>query len=795
MSAVQKIELEILYEISRIANSTLDLKGRLDAIVSTTVSRLGRDACSVFLLDKDGTTLVLEATLGLNPAAVGKASFNVGEGVTGWVARHRKPLALGDAVADPRFKFLPETGVERFRSMLSAPILDGDNFIGVINLHTVEPWTYPPEEIMLVSTIANEVAGMIRAAQLYEDISRRFKELTVLDEIGQAMTSTLDLEALLKMIIRSSVAVLDAKGGIVRLLDDDQTLVLRSYYGAEEWIDRIRSAEKEELVVAAQVLEGRPLLLSNVRLAPGVSDPDRFPFESLLAVPIRSKDKIIGSISLYDKGSAPAGGARFTQDDLHLLCTISSQAGISLENAIIVEELAKLAEENRKRLLGLSALYDTSKAMLTTLELEKLLRIILAGVTMGGGLGFNRAVLLLADDRSNILRGVLGVGPDDPEEAGQIWRRMAGVRDITRWVITEEEFSEPKESRIDRAAKIVELPIREDQGVLALTLIHRKPYNVQNAEEDPAVDERCRALFGGNSFATVPLVVGDRAIGVIAVDNLYNRKIITDEDISFLLMLASQAALAIENARIHTSLEDANRELLRTEERLIQTEKLAALGEMAARVAHEIRNPLVSIGGFARRIQERLESAERVRKYSEIIASEVDRLEKILQEILAFSKESTARPVPADLNHLIRDAQDLFRDTLLARGIKVSAHLREGLPPLRLDPHQMKQVFINLFGNAEQAMENGGRLDIASDGPGPDGRVVVRIGNTGPSIPPDVMANIFNPFFTTKPGGTGLGLAIVHRIVTHHGGSIHVENRPEGGVTFILALPVLRSGI
>ena len=215
---------------------------------------------------------------------------------------------------------------------------------------------------------------------------------------------------------------------------------------------------------------------------------------------------------------------------------------------------------------------------------------------------------------------------------------------------------------------------------------------------------------------------------------------------------------------------------------------------MAARVAHEIRNPLVSIGGFARRIREKLDAANPIRKYSEIIGAEVDRLEKILQEILAFSKESSPSPVPTDLNLLIRDAADLFRDTLLAKGIKMSIRLYDGFPRLLLDPHQMKQVFINLFANAEQAMENGGTLDVVSESPGSKGPIVVRIINSGPGISPDVMANIFNPFFTTKPAGTGLGLAIVHRIVTNHGGSIQVENRPEGGVVFILALPVSIAG-
>jgi signal transduction histidine kinase len=330
--------------------------------------------------------------------------------------------------------------------------------------------------------------------------------------------------------------------------------------------------------------------------------------------------------------------------------------------------------------------------------------------------------------------------------------------------------------------------------------------------------------LGVEEFASVPLIAKGKVVGVIVVDNKFNRRPITDEDLEFLTLFATHAGLAVESAQVYTRLEEASRELRRTQHELIRNERLAALGEMAAHVVHEIRNPLVSIGGFARRLARRLGGREPEGPYAEIIAREVDRLERIVRDVQSMSREMRPTLVHTDLHALLQDCLVLFGERMSQQRVQLRMALGQRPLILPLDPVQAKQAVLNLVSNALEAMAGGGTLTVTThvmpagarptpgteeppagpaalaDGAGaPDGPardsfgggewVVLSIGDTGGGIPEAIVGEIFNPFFTTKDTGTGLGLALVRRVARAHGGHVDVENRPGVGVTFRLWFP------
>ncbi|MBE0606655.1 MAG: histidine kinase, partial [Deltaproteobacteria bacterium] len=299
-------------------------------------------------------------------------------------------------------------------------------------------------------------------------------------------------------------------------------------------------------------------------------------------------------------------------------------------------------------------------------------------------------------------------------------------------------------------------------------------------------------------FAAVPLVVKGEARGAIYVDNLFLERPITEEDIQLLTMFASNACLAMENASLYESLEDALETVRTTQDQLMQSEKLMALGEMAARIAHEIKNPLTAIGGFARRIASPKpgRGAPPVGRYARIILKEVERLERIINETLYFSKERTPAFRIVNLNAEIRDVLSMFREELEEARISAVVDLPQDLPSIMVDPDQIRQVAWNLVSNAIQAMGGSGVLTVATHlaDPTEGTGVVLEVSDTGGGIPHDVVQNIFNPFFTTKPKGTGLGLPIVHAIVEKHGGTIHLDNREGVGVAFSIFLPLFPKG-
>jgi signal transduction histidine kinase len=249
--------------------------------------------------------------------------------------------------------------------------------------------------------------------------------------------------------------------------------------------------------------------------------------------------------------------------------------------------------------------------------------------------------------------------------------------------------------------------------------------------------------------------------------------------------------MAMETSILYNRIEDAHRDLREAQEQIIQGEKLAAIGEMSASIAHELKNPLVSIGGFARRLSKRLTPGTDERFYAETIARETLRMEKMLQDILSFSRKSSINYHDCDLNELVEDALVIVAGAIDGVGISVKKAIRLEEGHFRGDCQQLKQVLINLLLNAVEAMKRGGELSVSTKGLIHQGKqaVSVVIGDTGGGIPLEALSNIFNPFFTTKEEGTGLGLPIAHRIVTNHGGKIEVNNRVGVGAEFTVVLP------
>lgn len=795
MTRPPKIELEILNEVSRITNSSLELKEKLQSIVEILANKTSKDVCSIFLVRRDRQSICLKATVGLNPGIIDRARLYIGEGITGWVAREQKPVALEHAALDPRYKYFPDSWEEQFKSMLSVPIIDHGQCLGVLNIQTRKANKYSDDEITLLTTIANDIGAIIRNAQLYLDARQRLQELTVLYDIGKALTSTLDLPELLRVLAKSSAEVLGAKACILRLLDEETgDLKIRAYYGLELDMPEFFNKKPGEGLAGRVAATGEPLLINNAAdLAEFAEDlPHLEEPVSILAVPLNYKNQIIGTITLFDKTNDPRNELNiFTQDDLKLLTMLASQASVAVENAFMYDKAERLAEENKRRVQELSTLYDISYAMRRTLKLDQLYHIILTGATIGDGLGFNRAMLFVVNERTNFLEGVMAVGPSTAEEAWSIWNSLAASGKTILDIPPDEDFS-GKDTYLSQLVRGIRIPVEDRTSILARSLMERKTFNVVDAANDHRVEPTLARWLGTDAFATVPLVARDRAIGVVLVDNLYSRKPIADEDIRFLSMFANQAGLAIENARMYYNIEQANKNLRETQNKLIQAEKMAALGQMAAGIAHEIRNPLVSIGGFARRLAGRVSEKSQEKRYAEIIIKEVRRIEKIVQDILTFSKDSAPSMEECNINDILEDALTLYTEDFAEHDCRVNKEFAPDLSPILVDPQQLMQVLINIISNAEQAMHNGGTLTVRTAVADDPGGVAVYISDTGGGIPRDVLDNIFTPFFTTKVSGTGLGLSICHRIIEKHEGRIEVKSEEGVGTIFTIKLPYRR---
>ena len=256
--------------------------------------------------------------------------------------------------------------------------------------------------------------------------------------------------------------------------------------------------------------------------------------------------------------------------------------------------------------------------------------------------------------------------------------------------------------------------------------------------------------------------------------------------------LARLEAFKIELSRKLDELRAANLKLRRNQERLIAMEKLSAIGEMAAKVAHEIRTPLVTIGGFSNTLWKSMPEDAPQRQYLEIIREEVRRLEKIVSEILEYVKPVKLETKACDVNTMVEDALRPFLEQMIQQEVDLARRLLPGLPAAQVDKFQMHQVLTNLIANAIQALElvpRQARRLVLTTSPG-DNHVKISVADTGPGIPERHRERIFRPFFTTKPTGSGLGLAISAQLVVQHQATLTFESVEGAGTTFHLGLPV-----
>jgi len=281
------------------------------------------------------------------------------------------------------------------------------------------------------------------------------------------------------------------------------------------------------------------------------------------------------------------------------------------------------------------------------------------------------------------------------------------------------------------------------------------------------------------------LLTKEKMLGVLRVSNKEGNFV--EEDAKILIILANHMAVAMENAELYRNLQEKMAELRETQEQLVQSAKLAAIGELASNVAHEINNPLTSIIGFTELARED-DDREMIRNSLDIVEKEALRAREIVKQLLGFARKKPLQLTEVMINDVLRDVVVLSSSQARMSKVKISEEY-ENVPITIGDIDQLKQVFLNIITNAVHAMPHGGFLTIKTSMVGE--YIFASIADTGQGIPQEVRHRIFEPFFSTKKdSGTGLGLSISYRIIQDHGGRIDVESEEGKGTTFIVRLPI-----
>jgi hypothetical protein len=407
-------------------------------------------------------------------------------------------------------------------------------------------------------------------------------------------------------------------------------------------------------------------------------------------------------------------------------------------------------------------------------SLQDNLLVILTALTSGSGVGFNRAMLFRVE--SGRLKGEMWLGPATSDEARSIWEILStpGIGYI--------EIVEHNRALLSRAGGTLSERIKglsfqlgeKGPRIPSRAVERREIVNVRGAAGEPEVDRRFLDVIGVEDFLCVPLVVRDEPLGEIILDNAFTKAQITERDIKLAAICGLIAGNYIYTGALHR--------------KMLDMEKFAAMGEMASYITHQLRNPLVTIGGFTDQLlrYEGGEDRRTSRRNLEIIRAETRRLEDIVYKLGHLLKLEQKPPTAFDPGPILRAALDDPAFRAKSRGRRVKTRLERTMPRVMGYPAQVGEAVRNLLDNALDATPEGGTIYVQTSSADPRW-FVVKIKDTGRGIAAKDRDRLFLPFFTTKGHGVGLGLHFVKRIMESCGGAIEVRGREEKGAEFRLS--------
>lgn len=686
--------------------------------------------------------------------------------------------------------------------LVVTPLGDDKTTYGVLMLLCRETYDINAARALLVEAVANELTIAIKNSQLATDTRKRLSVLNVLSDLGRTLSATIEVDKVMTMIPQIATGIFLADGCTLNILDETgHSLVLSSQYGlippAYDF-ERYSSSKSLPPSVAA-ALSRKTSYSGYLKDDPGALDLSEAEMDNtIISCPLSFQGHHQGSISLFNKlggrnAQVSVSPQLFDRDDLEMLFSMNNMISGVMENAITFREVEGLARTNEKMVAYLSTLYDISSAMMTTVRYDELVWIITRALTDRKGLAFDQVFIFLLkedDDRGpSLISSAFWTYDSERESYDQ---------DDTLVKLLKNPDLEEAALMLERGAdmNIAISVFPESSRVLSRVVTEKKPmlgFRIFDTESDIDLKE-----FGLKAYAAVPMAAKNRDVGVIAVDRSLTGEPLTLDSLRDLTMLANQAGLAIENAQLYDDLARANQTLIQVRGRLVEAERVAAQGEMGTHLAHEVRNPLVSIGGFTQRLLKKMKDGDPLKKYAEVIWEEVERVNRVLNNVLDFSRNEAGRICDFSMAGLVEETLGSLRHEITRQKVIIETDFQPDLPLVSGDDKQIMHIIMNLIYNAAQAMApNGGRVHIrtyaAKEGDQP--YVACEVTDTGPGIPEDVLRNIFSPFFTTKTEGTGLGLSIVKKIVDRYHGLIHIENHPahipDSGASFTFMFPAV----
>ena len=689
------------------------------------------------------------------------------------------------------------------RTMVTVPMLKDGEAIGVITIFRTEVREFTEKQIALVTNFAAQAVIAIENARLLSELRQSLEQQTATADVLRVISSSPgDLEPVFRAMLENATRICEAKFGTLALCEGDVLRAVALHGGRDDYADErrrnpvfrpapnvpvMRAVRMKQVQHVANMLTEQAYIDRDAAIVTMVETGGARTF---LAVPMLKDDEAVGVIIVYRQEVRP-----FTDKQIALVQNFAAQAVIAIENTRLLNELRQRTNDLSDSLARQTA---TSEVLGVISRSKFELQPILQSVV-------DTAARLCRAERAVIFRLEDGT-----------YRFAAG------------HSLDPAYLEIERQSSI-----SPGQGsVVGRAAMTRQVARIDDAWTDPLYDAKDDAKIGGvRSMIGVPLMREGKSIGVIALARI-GVDPFREREIELVTTFADQAVIAIENVRLFDDVQKRTQELsksledLRTaQDRLVQTEKLASLGQLTAGIAHEIKNPLNFVNNFSSlsvelidELQEELakvkaddatrdainDVAETLKGNLEKIAQHGKRADAIVKNMLLHSREGSGEHRPVDVNALVEESLNLAYHGARAEkqgfNIALERSFDAAAGEVDLYPQEVTRVLLNIIANGfyaahKRKSQAGGAgfepMLIASTKDRGD-RVEIRIRDNGTGIPPEVKEKMFNPFFTTKPAGegTGLGLSISHDIIVkQHAGAIAVDTEPGQFTEFTIVLP------